>query len=109
MHKVCKTFSHLRLDRSCLLLSFSVRLIAKPARNASERGDAGVPSDGLSDSQLRTLLLECKNDVCGVCVGLIEPARNGLVVSTVLHNSTCSYHIREDEVECPSRYFIVVS
>lgn len=78
-------------------------------RSVSERGNAGVPSDELSDSQLRTLLLKRTNSVCSICRDLIDHAMDGLVVSTVLHNSACSYHIHEDEVECPSRYFIVVS
>ena len=106
MHKAWKTFSHL-LTRSILsALSFSFRLIAKPTRNLSEHGVAGVPSGELSDSQLRTLLLKRKNKICSVCSDRSEGAKNGLVVSTVLYN--CNYHIHENKAECPSRYFIVI-
>ncbi len=77
-------------------------------RHVSEHGVAGVPSDGLSDSQLRTLLLKSKKMSVVSVVLRFEVATNGSVVSTILHN-TFSYHIHEDEVECPSRYFIVVS
>jgi len=104
----CPTFCRL-LTRSILsALSVSFRLIAKPVRTVSEHGVAGAPSDGLSDSQLRTLLLKSKKISVVSVVWRFEVAMNGSVVSTILHN-TFSYRIHEDRFECPSRYFIVVS
>ena len=109
MYNACKTFSRLPLDRSCLRLSFSVLLIAKPVRNVSELGGAVVPSGELSDSQLRTLLLKRKSDVCIVCGDISTGVTNGSGVSTISRVLQLPYTLRRSRVSKSLLYCGIVA
>jgi len=77
--------------------------------DASELGGAVVPSGELSDSQLRTLLLQHKSDVCVVCGDGSTGVPNGSGVSTISRVLQLPYTLRRSRVSKSLLYCGIVA